>query len=215
MGLVFDILGNLAFLLIAFSYLVRDIFRLRVLSIIASAGGVAFNYFAPQEPLWIVINWNLVFISVNAYQIYVIIRERKEVKFTVEEKEIYERVFRNLTPVEFMRLLKVSEWQTLKQGTIIIERGKKVVYVGIIYDGKLSILVDDKVVAQLGKGSFIGEMSFITGNMASATVVVEEDSHCLLWKQETLHNLLDHDQTLKNGVQTAFGADLSKKLTKK
>lgn len=74
--------GHLAFVLIAFSFLVKDILWLRCISIIASIAGIVYNYVAPSTPLWLVINWNLVFIAINTVQIALLIRERMGIEFT-------------------------------------------------------------------------------------------------------------------------------------
>ena len=46
-----DLIGHLAFGLIAFSFLVKDILWLRLVSILASTFGMAYNYFIPVEPM--------------------------------------------------------------------------------------------------------------------------------------------------------------------
>jgi hypothetical protein len=55
------IAGHLAFGLIAFSFLVKDILYLRLLSILASLFSVFYNYTIPAEPMMIAIGWNFVF----------------------------------------------------------------------------------------------------------------------------------------------------------
>ena len=59
------IAGHLAFGLIAFSFLVKDILWLRIVSIIASLFSVFYNYVIPVEPMWIPIGWNFVFCILN------------------------------------------------------------------------------------------------------------------------------------------------------
>ena len=54
------IAGHLAFGLIAFSFLVKDILWLRLLSVLASLFSVFYNYTIPVEPMWLAINWNVV-----------------------------------------------------------------------------------------------------------------------------------------------------------
>ena len=68
-----NIAGHLAFGLIAFSFLVKDILWLRVVSILASLFSVFYNYVIPTNPMWLAINWNIVFVVVNLYHIAVII----------------------------------------------------------------------------------------------------------------------------------------------
>ena len=68
-----SISGHLAFGLIAFSFLVKDILWLRVMSILASLFSIFYNYTIPAEPMWLAINWNIVFVLVNLYHIAVIV----------------------------------------------------------------------------------------------------------------------------------------------
>jgi hypothetical protein len=70
-----SIAGHLAFGLIAFSFLVKDILYLRIISILASLFSVFYNYTIPSDPMWLAINWNFVFIAVNLYHVAVLIYE--------------------------------------------------------------------------------------------------------------------------------------------
>ena len=74
------IAGHLAFGLIAFSFLVKDILYLRLVSIVASLFSVFYNYAIPVEPMWIPIGWNFVFVALNLYHIAVLIYEKRPVK---------------------------------------------------------------------------------------------------------------------------------------
>ena len=74
------IAGHLAFGLIAFSFLVKDILWLRVVSVVASLFSILYNYTIPADPMWLAINWNIVFVLVNVYHIAVIIYEKRPIK---------------------------------------------------------------------------------------------------------------------------------------
>ena len=89
--------GHLAFGLIAFSFLVKDIFWLRIVSIAASLFSVLYNYIIPVEPMWLAINWNFVFIVVNLYHIGVILYEKREVKMDDKNEELYHTLFKEMT----------------------------------------------------------------------------------------------------------------------
>ena len=121
-----DIIGHLAFGLIAFSFLVKDILYLRLLSILASAFSIFYNFYIPAEPMMIAIFWNIVFILVNIYHIAVIIYEKRPVKMSTKEKELHETMFRGLSPVEFLKITKVAEWKEFKSPLPIIQQGKPV-----------------------------------------------------------------------------------------
>ena len=63
--------GHLAFGLIAFSFLVKDILYLRFVSILASLFSVFYNWVIPVEPMWIPIGWNFVFVLLNDFIILI------------------------------------------------------------------------------------------------------------------------------------------------
>jgi hypothetical protein len=54
------------------SYFMKDILRLRVLTVAAAICLVAYFYFRP-EPMMTVVYWNLFFVALNVYQIMRII----------------------------------------------------------------------------------------------------------------------------------------------
>ncbi len=62
-------------ILYLFSYTVRDILHLRLLTIVAACCLVMYFYSQP-EPLMTVVYWNLFFVALNAAQLFVIIRGR-------------------------------------------------------------------------------------------------------------------------------------------
>jgi len=74
------IAGHLAFGLIAFSFLVKDILYLRLVSVVASLFSVLYNFYIPVEPMWIAIGWNIIFILLNLYHVAVIIKKKNYMK---------------------------------------------------------------------------------------------------------------------------------------
>ena len=104
------IAGHLAFGLIAFSFLVKDILWLRIVSILASLFSVFYNWVIPVEPMWIPIGWNFVFVGLNLYHIAVIIYEKRPIKMAPKDKELYETLFKDLSPVEYLKISKVAQW---------------------------------------------------------------------------------------------------------
>ena len=207
-----DIIGHLAFGLIAFSFLVKDILYLRLLSILASAFSIFYNFYIPVEPMWIAIFWNCIFILVNIYHIAIIVYEKRPVKMTDKEKELYETMFRGLSPVEFLKITKVAEWKEFKSPLPIISQGKPVNDLILIYNGAVDVLVNDKKVADLKDGQFVGEMSFLTEKPATATCKVAHTTECLVWKQKEFKDLLKRNPSLYFTIQSLLSEQVSNNL---
>ena len=193
--------GHLAFGLIASSFLVKDILWLRMVSILASAFSVLYNWVIPVEPMWLPIGWNFVFIVLNLYHIAVIIYEKRPIKMAPKDKELYETLFKDLSPVEYLKISKVARWEKYKSGERIIRQGTPVLDLILIYNGTVDVAVDGKGVAQLKDGQFVGEMSFLTEKPATATCIVKHDTECLVWKQPEFKDLLKRNPSLYYTIQ--------------
>jgi len=204
--------GHLAFGLIAFSFLVKDIFWLRIVSIIASLFSVFYNYVIPLEPMWLAINWNFIFIVVNIYHIAIILYEKREVKMDDKNQELYDTLFSEMTPVEYLKISRAAKWEMVKAGQRIITQGMPVPDLYLIYNGTVDVLVDKEQIAELKDGEFVGEMSFLTEKVATATCKVKYDTICLVWKQREFKELLKRNPSLYFTIQSVLSAQVSDKL---
>jgi len=204
--------GHLAFGLIAFSFLVKDIFWLRIVSIIASLFSVFYNYVIPLEPMWLAINWNFIFIAVNLYHIAIILYEKREVKMDDKNQELYDTLFKEMTPVEYLKISRAAKWELVKSGQRIITQGMPVPDLYLIYNGTVDVIVDGEEIAQLKDGEFVGEMSFLTEKVATATCKVKYDAQCLVWKQREFKELLKRNPSLYFTIQSVLSAQVSDKL---
>lgn len=209
----FEFAGHFASILTTLAYLVKDILWLRFLSILACIAGIVFNYTVPATPLWTVIGWNVIFIIINSVQIAIIIKERRGVEFTDEEKELYETLFKSFAPFEFMKLLRIGRWLEAKKDQVLAVEQQPLDSVMLIYNGLVSVESKGESLAQLKDGSFIGEISFITGGKATASVRAVEPTRYLAWPKEELRQLLNRNPSMRSAMQTVFSSDLTKKLT--
>ena len=202
------IAGHLAFGLIAFSFIVKDILYLRLVSILASLFSVFYNWVIPVEPMWIPIGWNFVFVLLNLYHIAIIVYEKRPVDMSPKHKELYETMFKNMTPVEFLKITKIADWIHFKSGELITQKGHTVPTLNLIYNGTVDVLVDDKKVAELKDGQFVGEMSFLTEKPATATCVVKHDAELLVWRQREFKELLKRNPSLYYSIQSLLSTQL-------
>ena len=204
--------GHLAFGLIAFSFLVKDILYLRLLSILASLFSVFYNYTIPVEPMWLAINWNIIFVMVNLYHVAMLIYEKRPVHMEPKDKELYETMFKDLTPVEYLKITKIADWKKLSIGTKIITQDARVFNLNLIYNGTVEVQVDGKSVAELKDGQFVGEMSFLTEQPATATCIVKHETELLVWKQKQFKDLLKRNPSLYFTIQSLLSTQVSSNL---
>ena len=207
-----EFFGHLTFALIAFSYLVRDILLLRILSIVASAAGIFYNFFVAAEPLWLVINWNLVFVGVNVAQIIASLYDKRKIAFSEEQQELYETVFQQFSPIEFLKIMRIAQKHQAEPNQLLATAGQQLDSLMLIVSGEALVENQDKELNRLKDGQFIGEMGFWFDQDATASVKVLNPTQYLSWKKSELKKLLERNPNLKFAMQTIIGRDLSKKL---
>ncbi len=102
LALAINFVANLCFLS---AYIVRNILWLRILCV---CGGVLLiPYYLLMAPkLWEPMAWTCLFMSIHAYWIIRLCRERRPVEFNDEELELYRNAFPTLTPFQMKTLLK-------------------------------------------------------------------------------------------------------------
>lgn len=207
-----DYLGFLGFGLVAASFLVRDMLWLRALSIASNAVLIAFNYFAPEKPLWVAIGWCALFIAINVVQIAISIRERKGISFSDEEKELYETVFAAFSPVEFAKLLRIGSWKAAQEGQALVTAGEKSDRLLLLYNGAAAVTRGQKTIAHIRDGAFVGEMEYLSDDPVWATVTVTAPTRYLEWPTGSLKALLVRNPSMAVALQTTFSQDLIQKL---
>jgi hypothetical protein len=213
--LVGHLAGHLASILTMAAYLLKDILWLRTLTILSCFAGIAFNYFVPATPLWTIIYWNVLFTAINVVQVAIIIKQRSGVHFTEEEKELHDTLFKNFAPFEFMKLMRVGKWLEAKQGEVLATETKPIDSIMLIYNGLVGVESKGQEVAKLKDGNFIGEVSFITGGAATATVRALMPTRYVAWPKESISQLLNRNPSMRFAMQAMLSTDLSKKLMRR
>lgn len=207
--------GHLASILTMVAYLLRDMLWLRFLTILSCFAGITFNYVVPATPLWTVIGWNVLFAIINIVQIVIIIKERTGIHFTEEEKELHETLFKNFAPFELMKLMRIAEWRQVAPGGIVTVEGQHLDEVMMIYNGRLAVEVNGQPRAELQDGNFIGEVSFISGGAATATVRAIEPTRYIVWPKKEIERLLNRNPSMRLAMHSMLTTDLSKKLARR
>jgi hypothetical protein len=196
-----------------FAYLVKDILWLRVLTVVGCTFDFFYMYLGTESPVWVYMGWNVAFISINSLQIGLLLKEMFGYKLTPEEEHLYQCYFREMNRLDFVKVIKLAEWRTVSENTILITQGETVKEITLIQRGSLAIDIQNRTVAQLTVGQLIGEMSFVTGEPATATIRVDsETAQILVWSQQELRYLIEKNTEMRIIMQSFFNKDLMKKL---
>jgi len=207
-----DWAGNFCYLILAISYLVVNIFWLRLLAILALGLEGIYFYFASEPPLWIGIAWAFIFVAINLVQLARLTHERYRVKHSEHERLLRKGIFRDLNTVGFNRLLGIGRWRDVEEGAVLTREDQPVEEIILIAEGGAEVEVGGRLVATLHSGSFCGEMSFLTKDNASATVVASGPCRLFAVNKEKLTALFEKDNDIKTAIHGVIGRDLAYKL---
>ena len=209
---IYQILGHLSYVLAAVAFLLRDILLLRLVAIAAAVANLSFAYHGLTGPNWITVFWQCVFIAIHGTWSIVLLRERSGIRFSEEEKDLYQAMFRAFSPVEFMKLMRLARWSSALPGAELARAGAPLDDVMLIYNGEAEVALPGGDKRRLKDGAFIGEVSFIRGGDATADVRCLQPTRYLRWPKAELRSLLARNPSMRATLQTVFSEDLTNKL---
>lgn len=209
-----DILITLAEILIIISLMFRDILYLRILT---SAGLVIYIIAALWAGLDVVgmkalLILNMLALFINSYQIINLLLSRAPVFLPEKLKQIYKENFYMLTPTDFLKIYNISKPVTTKKDEILSVQGKDIDYLYLITSGSVTVEIDSKVVKQIGKHFYIGEMSLLTDSAATATVVANTAVELIAWDKKELRKLELDDLELYTKLYQSISHNLIRKI---
>ncbi len=210
-----DIIFSLCEALILLSYLSKNILTLRLLSILGMLcyviGAFVAGYNLPG--MMSIIVFSTINFLVNVYQSLVIIFERVPIFLPNNIKKIYIDHFQMMSAEEFNKVYKLAYLKKYKMHEIICIQDNPINELIVVIEGAVRILKGDLQVATLSTGDFVGEMSFIWGGAATASVEVADDkTECIIWNKQLLISQLHDQPELYLKFKQAIAVNLVKKL---
>jgi hypothetical protein len=208
-----EVLVNAGNLMYLFSYSVRDILWLRVLTVIGGLCLLPYYYLQP-EPLMAPIYWNIVFMAINSYWITRLLLERRPVQLDTDEQRLYQLAFRTLTPREALNLFKLGTWRSSASGERLVKQGEAVDSLSILLSGRATAEASGRVVAEIGKGQFVGGIaSFTEKKVAPIDITTTEPTRMMTWPKAVLRKVIEKNPDLGLAIEMALSVDMTRLLT--
>lgn len=199
---------SIAALFSCMAYLLRSILWLRILMACA-----AITYIVSGVSLGItsMIGWNSAYLAINLFHIGLLLLDKVTITLLPETRGIYQRYFSTMSTREFKKLITNNSFCLFQDQNIIteFEVPKKLF---IVLRGKVDVVRDGNTIATLRVGDFIGEMSFLTREPASASACATDLVQCAYWTHDDLERLKEKNIGAYNKFIAIIGCDLVRKL---
>lgn len=210
--MLIQLIGHTTYALLALSYLVRDIYWLRLIAIPASLCSITFCYFNSPEPVWLIICWNIVFLTVNVWQVGTLHWQRRCLNQCGELSRFVDLLGPSFSTSDAALLMQHGELREFATPTVLFEQGKPGEAIYFVWSGSPEICVGGKSVSSSSVGDFLGEIAFLTKEPCTATVSARPGDKLLCWETGTLASLMSRRPSLRDNLNMHLSMQLRKKL---
>jgi len=155
--------------------------------------------------------WTAIFVIVNTYNIIKILLERRPKLIPDEIQDLYDGIFKSLNSNEFLYFWNMGTIKSVKD-KYLIKSGDHQNNLLLVLSGIANVEVNETPIASLDRGSFIAEISFLSGEPASADVHATGELIFVAWDSERLKNLKHDNPSFWMKLQHALSEDLIKKV---
>ena len=143
---------------------------------------------------------------------YEVPRPKLSLRLPESERELLRSVFTGLDDVQIAQLLVAGQFNDIAKGTTLTEENKPLETLFFICAGHLKVTVAGREVAHMEKGSFVGEIAFLTENPATATVVAEDSVRALVFERAELNQFFRNEAEVAGLIYQLLGRELAQKL---
>lgn len=198
-----------SYALLQFGVLKGQSYTYAILNILA-ASSVLFSLISAFNMSSLVIQVSWITISiVGIVRLFVVTRL---VRFSEAEEAFLFRQIPHLRKHQARRLLNKASWLELMPGTALTVQGEPVTRLLYIDIGQVSVDIDGHIVGNCDPGTFIGELTFMNGGPATATVRSMEMTRCLCFDATDVIPLLRREPEIEMALIAGFSMDTKSKL---
>ncbi len=203
---------NLTYLLLLLSVMMRNISWLRVLAIGSGLAKIGFQLATNTNAMESF--WESVLVLVNVLQLVIIWWDNRRRGWTARQKQFLSNFDPPLPHSAAATLLRSGFWHEAPAGVKIIEEGQPVSALLYVSAGAVNIEVGGGTVGQCSTGDFLGEMTWQSGNPATATAIAAETVLYLRFGRDSLERAMKQRPVLQYALQTSFNKNLIDKIVR-
>ena len=206
-----EIPSHLAYIVIAISYFLTNIFWLRVAAVCGLFLEIVYFRMTGTNTTPGVL-WDALFIIINLYQLIWLIREKINARLPEKDADMLRLSFSGLDDSQIARMLKAADWKDYQVGDVLTRQDAPVDALYFLCSGRAKVEVDGRYITHLEKGSFVGEIAYLTGNPATAKVTIDEPARALAFSKMRMAKVTAKDSQISGILYQLLGRDLAQKM---
>lgn len=205
-----ETLVHAAVLCYAAGFLCRDQIALRCAILTGSSFYLAYYWTVDGGPLWDAFAGSLLIASANLAGLGSLIHSRMTFTIARADRPLHEALGA-LEPGIFRQLMRIGERRTARKGTILTREGETPDRLHFVLSGHPVVIKSGRRFA-IDPHSFVGEVSWMLGVPASATVELPEGADYLSWRRDRLDRLMRRKPRAKQALEALIAQDMARKV---
>jgi CRP-like cAMP-binding protein len=204
------LVAGLPFFLLVLAMFQGRVNRLRALVAVAALAGVAYSLLVSHQPI-IAFWWSLllgVTLLLLARRVY----SHRKVRFTAEEDGMVASLLSGLSPSRARHLLDQGFWLSGQAGDVLTREEEPVEHLFYLSSGEARVMSRGRQVGTCRAGDLIGEVTVLSGDQASATVILNGPARFWCAPANVLRPYLNAHDEVRQALEHGFAASLSAKL---
>jgi len=203
------LLLQLSYFLLVAAVLAPRMAPLRLLAALAGAAGLARALIAGDtvSALWmgLLLATCLVLLGRNLW-------ERRNIRFSDDEKKMIESLVAGLSRSGARHLIDQGMWLTGKKGDVLTREGEPVDHLYYLAEGEARVMSMGRQVGTCRAGDLIGELTVLSGETASATVILDGPARFWCAPAENLKPYVEAHDDIRRAIEHGFATALKAKL---
>ncbi len=203
---LFHIANAIAFL----AFLFRDQLYLRAITVVSMVLQSVYYFTIIGGPLYNPLFWKAVTFLLNAAMIVLLFRDRIGYGIDPRTRPLYDQL-EVLSYGQFRRL--VAAGRRIDGPAALIEEGRRPAALYYVLSGEAEVRKAGETLS-IGPHIFLGEIAFLTGGTASASVRLAEEAHCIAWDVTVLRALMAKERAIDIALRGLMNRDLAAKTAR-
>jgi hypothetical protein len=138
--------------------------------------------------------------------------ENRNVRFSAEEQAMLDRLFTELPRSRARHLIDQGLWLSGKAGDVLTREGETVDHLYYLAEGEARVLSMGSQVGLCRPGDLIGELTVLSGETASATVILNGAARFWCAPADDLRPYVEAHDDIRRAIEHGFATVLKAKL---
>jgi hypothetical protein len=204
--------GHFTYFLLIVSMLMRRMVWLRSFAVASGVAKIVYRAFFVFDPVSVL--WETVFVLVNIGQLLLICYYERHHRFTDDQRHFVDSMPASVERRALKRLLGFATVREVPADAVLVREGEVVKDLLYVATGVARIESGGRIIAVCGPGDYLGEMSFLSGEPATATVVASKPMRVLAFDQQRLHAAVASDAAIHRAMEAGLNRNLVGKLVR-